>query len=120
MRPASRLPFACLPALFLTACGGSSGGGGPAPTDVERLRQELAAAGIRPLPSPPEVSDEMFVLGQALFFDKILSGSEEISCATCHLPEFHTGDGRTLPNGVGGTGLGPERAGGYIIRRNAP
>jgi cytochrome c peroxidase len=84
------------------------------------LRQELAAAGITPLPSPPEVSDEMFALGQALFFDKVLSGNEEISCATCHLPEFHTGDGRTLSNGVGGIGLGPERAGGYVLRRNAP
>ena len=48
-------------------------------------------------------------LGQLLFFDPILSGDQNISCATCHHPAFAMADGRTLPIGTGGVGLGPER-----------
>lgn len=38
-------------------------------------------------------------LGKALFFDPRLSGSNTISCATCHNPAFGWSDG--LPTGVG-------------------
>jgi len=111
----------CSSALLAFACDkGSSGGGEVADLRVEALRHELFAAGIQPLPAPPTVSDEMFELGQALFFDKVLSGSEGVSCATCHLPEFSTGDGRTLSDGVQGIGLGPNRGGGAMIPRNSP
>ncbi len=48
-------------------------------------------------------------LGQLLFFDPILSGNRNISCATCHHPKFATGDGVSLGMGEGGIGLGPER-----------
>ncbi|HET7599866.1 MAG TPA: cytochrome-c peroxidase, partial [Gemmatimonadales bacterium] len=61
-------------------------------------------------------------LGQALAFDKELSGNRDISCMTCHLPGFATGDGRSLSIGQGGTGLGPSRVhpSGALIARNAP
>ena len=119
----SLLALAFSASLFATACGGSSGGsGGGNNSDIEvsALRHELFAAGIQPLPAPPPVSDELFALGQALFFDKVLSGNEDVSCATCHMPEFFTGDGRTLSDGVGGIGLGPNRGGGAMIPRNSP
>lgn len=48
-------------------------------------------------------------LGRALFFDKILSGNRNISCATCHHPNHAGGDGVALGIGEGGTGLGPAR-----------
>ncbi len=48
-------------------------------------------------------------LGQLLFYDPILSGNKNISCATCHHPKFATGDGVALSLGEGGIGLGPER-----------
>ncbi|WP_375230592.1 cytochrome-c peroxidase [Roseobacter sp. S98] len=48
-------------------------------------------------------------LGQMLFYDPILSGNRNISCATCHHPKFGTGDGVALSLGEGGKGLGPER-----------
>ncbi len=48
-------------------------------------------------------------LGQFLFFDKILSGNKNISCATCHHPLAATGDGLSLPIGEGGLGLGVTR-----------
>jgi cytochrome c peroxidase len=61
-------------------------------------------------------------LGRALLFDPILSGNRNIACATCHLPAFATGDGKSLAVGEGGVGLGPEREhpNGVFIPRNAP
>jgi cytochrome c peroxidase len=44
-----------------------------------------------------------------LFYDPILSGNRNISCATCHHPRFGTSDGVSLSLGEGGVGLGPER-----------
>jgi cytochrome c peroxidase len=120
-RPYLSLLACSLSALLLPACGNSSGGsGGQASTEAAQLRAVLREQGVRPLPPPPEVTDALFRLGQALFFDKILSGNEDVSCATCHLPQFATGDGRSLSDGVGGLGLGPERGGGTVIPRHAP
>nr|AFI78774.1 methylamine utilization protein MauG [uncultured bacterium ws198A12] len=48
-------------------------------------------------------------LGAQLFFDKILSGNLNISCATCHHSFTATGDGLSLPIGEGGRGLGVTR-----------
>ncbi|MDB2552617.1 cytochrome-c peroxidase [Paracoccus sp. (in: a-proteobacteria)] len=48
-------------------------------------------------------------LGRLLFWDPILSGNRNISCATCHNPRFGTGDGLSLGMGEGGMGLGPDR-----------
>lgn len=48
-------------------------------------------------------------LGQLLFYDPILSGNREVSCATCHHPRFATSDGLSLGLGDGGIGLGPDR-----------
>lgn len=66
-------------------------------------------------------------LGHELFYDNILSGNRNISCAHCHHPDFGTSDGLSLGIGEGGVGLGPERTGGMgatrikkRIPRNAP
>lgn len=48
-------------------------------------------------------------LGWLLFYDPILSGNQEVACATCHHPRFATSDGLSLGIGDGGFGLGPER-----------
>lgn len=86
------------------------------------VRQLAAARGIRPLGSPPPVRPALVRLGQALAFDKLLSGNRDISCMSCHLPRFATGDGLSLSIGQGGTGLGPARThpSGSFIARNAP
>ena len=55
------------------------------------------------------VNEAKLLLGQALFFDKVLSGNKNISCATCHHPSHGTSDGLSLGFGEGGVGLGPER-----------
>ncbi len=63
----------------------------------------------RPGAEQREGDSPMSELGQLLFFDPILSGDQNISCATCHHPQFAMADRRVLPVGTGGHGLGPER-----------
>ena len=59
--------------------------------------------------NPGADQNEMEELGRLLFWDPILSGELDVSCATCHHPDFGYADGRALPIGVGGQGLGPAR-----------
>jgi cytochrome c peroxidase len=77
-------------------------------------------------PSPadnPSTPDKV-ALGRLLFWDPILSGGQDIACATCHHPDHGYADGRPLPIGTGGKGIGPSRAfpGGSspLVRRNSP
>jgi len=56
-----------------------------------------------------EPGDGKVELGRALFFDKILSGNRNISCATCHHPQHASSDALPLPFGEGPAGLGPAR-----------
>jgi len=66
---------------------------------------------------PPPVTDDAYratdpakvALGRLLFWDPILSGNRNISCGTCHQPQFGTGDGLSLGLGEGGIGLGTAR-----------
>jgi cytochrome c peroxidase len=71
-------------------------------------------------PSTPE----KVALGRLLFWDPILSGSGDIACATCHHPDFGYTDGRALPIGTGGRGLGPKRTFSHgaapLVKRNTP
>ena len=87
------------------------------------------AVGAQDLPKP--LLDDAFLqfdpaqasLGQLLFYDPLLSGNRNISCATCHSPEFGSGDGVALSFGEGGAGIGPERRQGRATvrqSRNAP
>jgi cytochrome c peroxidase len=55
------------------------------------------------------VNEEEARLGWLLFYDPILSGNRNISCASCHHPRFATADGVSLTLGEGGIGLGPSR-----------
>lgn len=71
-------------------------------------------------PMPAANDDERVQLGRLLFFDPIMSGANDISCATCHHPDLGFTDGRALSMGKGGHGLGPERGGGSVVRRGAP
>ena len=87
------------------------------------------------LPAAAQISPDDYIaadpmqarIGQLLFYDKILSGNQNISCGTCHHHDFHGTDGLSLGIGEGGVGLGPERTPGVgadrikkRIPRNAP
>lgn len=73
---------------------------------------------VSPLPQP--ITDADYIdngvidpaksaLGKHLFFDKILSGNKNISCATCHHNTAFTADGLSLSLGEGAKGLGTLR-----------
>ena len=71
----------------------------------------------------PPASEARVDLGRQLFFDKILSGSFNIACATCHHPFAGTGDGLSLSVGEGARGTGIVRdtgAGINAIRERVP
>jgi cytochrome c peroxidase len=92
------------------------------PELVAEVRQLAAGKGIGLLADAPKIRPQLVQLGQALAFDKELSGNRDISCMTCHLPPFATGDGRSLSIGQGATGIGPDRVHpqNVFIPRNAP
>lgn len=95
--------------------------GGITPDD--ELALLLSKSGVAPLDLGPMPDPALVRLGEALFFDKELSGNRDISCATCHHPDFAGGDGLPLSFGTGGHGLGPDRVPGQdreLIPRNAP
>lgn len=56
-------------------------------------------------PSTPQKVE----LGRLLFYDPILSGDKDVSCASCHHPEYGYAEGLELSIGVNGTGLGEMR-----------
>jgi cytochrome c peroxidase len=100
---------------------------------VATLALGLSAVQAAPLPDPitdadfPSHTDAKVHLGKVLFYDKILSGNRNISCATCHHSLTDTGDGLSLPVGEGGAGLGVARDTGAgtdaiheRVPRNAP
>ena len=92
------------------------------PTLDAQLRQDIGRWGVIPVGPVPAQPEALVDLGQALMFDKILSGNRDVACATCHHPSTHEGDGLSLSIGTGGTGLGPSRTlgpGRQFVRRNA-
>jgi cytochrome c peroxidase len=89
---------------------------------ADTVRQLAAAQGITAVAPPPAVRPALSLLGQALAFDKELSGNRDISCMTCHLSRTATVDGRSVAVGQGATGLGTARVHpqGRFVHRNAP
>lgn len=82
----------------------------PVPESIdEHLLLLLKEANVTQLDLGPMPDAHKVKLGEALFFDRILSGNQDISCATCHYPTFHSGDALSLSFGTGGVGLGPDR-----------
>src|SRR5262245_31395089 len=100
------IPFAPDPAGLTN---GKPGGGG--------LRREFPEMKVRP---SNQTTQEKVELGRLLYFDPVLSGDNEQSCATCHHPDLGFSDGRHTSMGIGGKGVGPDRQGGKQVRRSAP
>lgn len=90
--------------LFLVGCQPSSDSASTAPSKQKVARQ--LAGGLGPLPAVEHPVDnpmtpEKVELGKMLYFDTRLSGTERVSCATCHNPSFGWGEGVGLSVGVG-------------------
>jgi len=72
----------------------------PEPTlDAGVAHRELAAAPPPRFPADRPNTPAKLQLGQMLFFDPRLSGSEQIACASCHDPDLGWTDGRTVAFG---------------------
>ncbi len=113
--------------LALLALGGCDGTVAPPdppqPSTDAVLRQSLGNWGVIPIGAMPRQDPALVTLGQALFFDKVVSGNRDIACATCHDPTTSLGDGLSLSIGTGGTGVGTERTlgpGREFVPRNSP
>ena len=67
--------------------------------------------------------EERAAIGRLLFYDPILSGNRNISCATCHHHETFSADALSLGIGEGGRGIGAKRLpgeGADAIRKRVP
>lgn len=88
-----------------------------------QLRASMEFWGVMPIAQMPAQNPRLVELGQALFFDKELSGNRDISCGTCHDPDNSMIDALTLPVGTGGSGRAADRVlgtGRAFVPRNAP
>lgn len=108
-------------AWMLAAIIGAAGGGCGVTAAEERGLAALPQTVPHPADNP--TSAAKVELGRLLFWDPILSGNQDVACATCHHPDFAYADGRALSVGVGGTGLGPARtasaASAHVTARNS-
>ncbi|MEI2722888.1 MAG: cytochrome c peroxidase [Verrucomicrobiota bacterium] len=85
----------------------------PAPHIDDEIKPGFRDIGLLPLvvfPANNPYSDAKAELGKKLFFEARLSGSGQISCASCHDPDLAFADGRTVS-------FGHERK---ELKRNAP
>src|SRR5213594_166285 len=98
------------------------------------LYMEVAAVGqstgsaLPPTPKAPgdnPTTPAKVALGRLLFWDPLLSGPQDVACATCHHPKNGYAEDRDLSLGVTAIGLGSSRrqATGSsipIVKRNSP
>ena len=95
-----KLVFAVL-LLSLLSCGESNE---PAKDPVKfTLEAPENLGGEVPFPARNPFSKKKIELGRMLFYDPILSGSNRISCASCHVQQLAFSDGQTLSS-FGATG----------------
>lgn len=85
---------------------------------------QVSATGFSALPltvntpaDNPQTAEKI-ALGKLLFFDPILSGNNDVACATCHHPSLGFADARDLSIGVNGEGLGTARH--FLFPNNIP
>jgi hypothetical protein len=90
--------------------------------DDTKLAYLMEKANVQPPTNPPTADPALVTLGEALFWDPILSGNRDTSCATCHHSNLGTGDNLSVSIGTNGFGLGETRQRGSIrefVPRNA-
>jgi cytochrome c peroxidase len=89
--------------------------------DDRLLAKVIQAYQVKRLQPRPVSLGPKEVLGQALFFDPIVSGPRAISCATCHVRSKGAGDGLPAAVGLGAHGVADERlaaSNAFLVPRN--
>lgn len=107
-----------LTTVFLAACGGGGVPSDPEVRDYSDTFKPLPSNAIYPVDNPFSLEKEK--LGELLFWDPILSGDQNTSCASCHHPDFGWADGRRFSVGSDGIGLGPNRQGKQVTPIHSP
>lgn len=77
--------------------------------DHQWLLEFIEKNEIVPIRNEPKLLDAQYNLGQALFFEKLLSTNKDTACSTCHLVNNHTSDSLRKAIGAGGHNLGALR-----------
>ena len=121
-----RLPYSML-ALLLVACDRGGVGEPPIlpsnPSLDAQVRAAISGWGVVPILPITQQSPALVDLGRSLFFDKVISGNRDVSCASCHSPLTNSGDGQSLAVGTGAVMFGGTRRlgpGRDFTPRNAP
>jgi cytochrome c peroxidase len=79
----------------------------PGPVRSQAVPPAVPLHPVAPADNP--TTPAKVALGRLLFWDPILSGHQDVACATCHHPDFGYSDGLGLSIGVNGTGVGNQR-----------
>jgi cytochrome c peroxidase len=90
-----------------------------------RLQSYIKTFNLKAMTPPGPINKKLFLLGREFFFEKALSGNNNISCADCHHPRTMTIDKLPLSLGEGASGVevtsgGRQQNTGKIIARNSP
>lgn len=104
-------PWSGLSALAVLAagCGGSGSASTPVSSVSAQVRQAAESQGCKAFPeltepvltaAQTEIRELRRELGRNLFFDHVMSGVQQTSCATCHHAAFQFADGRNIARGV--------------------
>jgi cytochrome c peroxidase len=106
IQPASLLAAA---ALLVAAVACQKHADSPAPAGTLATSSLAALPLEAPASADNPASAAKVNLGRALFWDPVLSGSKDVSCATCHHPATGYADALELAIGENGQGLGAAR-----------
>ena len=88
-------------AFAFASCRGADDRGARAPTPLEGFSAPFVFGKFEVPPDNP-LTQESVGLGRRLFYDPRLSGTNTVSCSSCHMQRLAFTDGR--PTAVGGTG----------------
>jgi len=73
------------------------------------LSQYIQSMNLQGLPAAPKKNEPLYQLGLRLFYDRQLSGKDNISCHSCHSLSGFSGDTLPLAVGEGAEGLAEKR-----------
>lgn len=111
--------------IFVATCIGvihiTSALAGQSSHEDQLLHKVINAYQMQPLKVEPLKMGAKERLGQMLFFDPIMGGPHNTTCATCHVRSKGSVDGLPMAVGIGSSGIGEQRlesTGAFVIPRN--
>jgi cytochrome c peroxidase len=114
--------FSLIVGALVVSSGAFGAGEQALPAEIRILKEQAKRAGLKPASEIAVVpSPERAKLGKRIFETTHLSLNGQISCKTCHLGKFGSGDGIPLAAAIFGKGEGPERllSGAKLLPRNS-